>query len=331
MYKNSFKAIVLRQNSSGTVANIEELNANDLPGGDVLVSIDYSCMNYKDALALTGKGKIVLDWPMVPGIDLAGTVIESESAAYHSGDKVVLTGWGVGEKYWGGYSQQQRLKSDWLVPLPDQMDPKNAMAIGTAGLTAMLSVMALEDGGVTKDKGPIVVSGAGGGVGSIAVAILAKLGYSVTAVTGRSSTHTFLQDLGASEIISRDEMSAKSRPLETQRWAGGIDTVGDAILARMLAETKYNGTVTACGLAAGYGLPTTVMPFILRNVRLQGIDSVMCPVVRREKAWKRLADDLPNHYLNTISHVVSLEEVPHLADEMIKGKIQGRIIVDVNR
>jgi acrylyl-CoA reductase (NADPH) len=330
MTTETFKALVLRQQDEKTISAIEQLTVNDLPDADVLVAVDYSSLNYKDALAVSGTGMIVRTWPMVPGIDLAGTVLESESTQYKPGDKVVLTGWGVGEKYWGGYTQQQRVKSEWLVPLPDGLDTKLAMAIGTAGFTAMLCVMALEDAGITPDRGSVVVSGAAGGVGSVAVAILAKLGYRVTAVTGRESTHAYLRDLGASDIISREEMAAKSRPLEKQRWAGGIDTVGDTVLARMLAETDYDGAVAACGLAGGYKLPTSVMPFILRNVRLQGVDSVMCPPARRQQAWQRIVEDLPHSLLGQINQVATLEEIPQLATEMMAGQIKGRVVVDVN-
>ncbi|UZE96617.1 MDR family oxidoreductase [Alkalimarinus alittae] len=327
---DQFKALVLRQEDGKTLSAVEQLSIADLPEGDVLLSVDYSSVNYKDSMAVTGTGKIVRTWPMVPGIDLTGTVIESQADSYKPGDKVLLTGWSVGEQYWGGYSQIQRVQSKWLIPLPNGIDSKIAMAIGTAGLTAMLCVMALEDAFITPGKGPIVVTGAGGGVGSIAVAILNKLGYSVTAVSGRSSTHDYLKSLGANDIIPREDMLKPSRPLEAQRWAGAVDTAGDAILARVLAETDYNGAVAACGLAAGYKLPTTVMPFILRNVRLQGVDSVMCPNERRQVAWKRLAQDLPETALTEINRVVSLEEIKQVAEDMMAGKIQGRTVVDLN-
>ncbi len=325
-----FKALVLRQDDGKTVSAVEQLTVADLPEGDVLLSVDYSSINYKDSMAVTGTGKIVRTWPMVPGIDLTGTVIESQADSYKPGDKVILTGWGVGEQYWGGYSQLQRVKSKWLIPLPKSIDSKTAMAIGTAGLTAMLCVMALEEAGLKPAKGPVVVTGAGGGVGSVAVAILANLGYEVTAVSGRTSTHDYLRNLGAKEIISREEMEKPARPLEAQRWAGAVDTVGDAILARVLAETDYNGAVAACGLAGGFNLPTTVMPFILRNVRLQGVDSVMCPNGRRQTAWKRLAQDLPESALTQINRVVTLEDVKQVAEDMMAGKVQGRTVVDLN-
>lgn len=325
-----FKALVLRQEDGKTLSAIEQLSINDLPDGDVLLSVDYSSINYKDSMAVTGTGKIVRTWPMVPGIDLTGTVIESQADSYKPGDKVLLTGWSVGEQFWGGYSQIQRVQSQWLIPLPQGISSQAAMAIGTAGLTAMLCVMALEEAHIPPSKGPVVVTGAGGGVGSIAVAILSHLGYTVTAVSGRASTHDYLKSLGANDVIAREEMLKPSRPLEAQRWAGAIDTAGDAILARVLAETDYNGAVAACGLAAGYQLPTTVMPFILRNVRLQGVDSVMCPNERRQLAWKRLAQDLPATALTDINKVVSLDEIKQVAEDMMAGNVQGRTVVDVN-
>lgn len=329
--QDTFKALLLRQDDDKkTQATLETLTVADLPDEDVRVAVEYSSLNYKDGMAVTGTGKIVLQWPMVPGIDLAGTVLESRSDAYKAGDKVVLTGWSVGEKYWGGYSQQQKLKADWLVPLPAGLTTQQAMAVGTAGLTAMLCVMALEEGGITPESGPVVVTGAAGGVGSVAVAILAKLGYQVAAVTGRESTHDYLRALGASEILSRDEMAAKPRPLEKQRWAGAVDTVGGEMLARVLAEADYSGVVAACGLAGDFRLPTSVMPFILRNVRLQGVDSVMCPLARRSEAWSRLAQDLPMAQLEQVMQVVSLDEVPAQAAKIMQGQVQGRVVVDLN-
>lgn len=326
-----FKALVLDQVEGKTSAAIKNLALSDLPDEDVLVDVDYSSINYKDGLAITGTGKIVLKFPMVPGIDLVGTVEESRSDRYKAGDKVILTGWSVGERFWGGLSQKARLKEEWLVPLPEGMAPETAMSIGTAGLTAMLCVMALEEGGVTPDKGTVVVSGAAGGVGSVSVAILAKLGYKVAAITGRPETEAYLRALGASEIVSRSEMSEPSRPLEKQRWSGAIDTVGDTILARLLAETDYSGTVAACGLAGGYKLPTTVMPFILRNVRLQGVDSVMCPYEKRVVAWQRLQQDLPANALGSISQIIGLEQVTEYAEKIIQGQVQGRTLVDLKK
>lgn len=326
-----FKALVLRQNEQQqTTHQIETLHDSDLPQGDVLLKVDYSSINYKDSMAVTGSGKIVLTWPMVPGIDLAGTVIDSQSERFRRGDQVVLTGWSVGEKYWGGYSQRQRVRAEWLAKLPAELSTQQAMIIGTAGLTAMLCVMALEDGGLSPDRGVIAVSGATGGVGSIAVALLSALGYRVCAISGKPAEQEFLRALGATDIIGREEMSSTCRPLEKQRWAGAIDTVGDQLLARLLAETDYDGTVAACGLAGGYKLPTTVMPFILRNVRLQGVDSVMCPAPRRQQAWQRLAQDLPAAALSAVTRCVALEEVPQIAAAMMAGKTTGRYIVDLN-
>lgn len=328
---DTFKTLMLTQDDAGkTVAAIRQLGDADLPEGDVLVAVDYSSLNYKDGLAITGKGKIVRTWPMVPGIDLAGTVLQSDSSDYAAGDKVVLTGWSVGEKYWGGYSQRQRVQSKWLVPLPEGLDSRRAMAIGTAGFTAMLCVMTLEEAGVTPDKGAVLVTGASGGVGSVAVAILTRLGYTVAAVSGRPESEAYLRRLGASQLVTREEMNQPPRALEGQRWAGAIDTVGSTLLARVLAEMVYGGCVAACGLAGGADLPTTVMPFILRNVSLRGVDSVMCPVERRKQAWQRLVTDLPADALGEIGHVATLEELPTLAEQIIAGQVRGRVIVDVN-
>lgn len=326
-----FNALVLDQQDGKTLSEVKQLDLVDLPDEDVLVEVSYSSLNYKDGLAVTGTGKIVHSFPMVPGIDLAGTVKESRSADFQPGDQVIMTGWSVGERYWGGYSQFARLKPEWLVKMPAGMDAQKSMTIGTAGLTAMLCVMALEEGGITPDKGTVVVTGAAGGVGSVAVAILSKLGYTVAAVTGRESTHGYLRSLGATELLSREDMAEKARPLEKQRWAGAIDTVGDAILARVLAETDYRGVVAACGLAGGFKLPTTVMPFILRNVRLQGVDSVMCPVDIRTQAWNRLLTDLPESALGDIGNVVGLSEVPQAAEDIVAGRVRGRTLVDPNK
>jgi acrylyl-CoA reductase (NADPH) len=331
MTRDTFKALVLTEEDKKTRHEIKQLTVDDLPQGDVLVAVEYSSLNYKDGLAVTGKGKIVRQFPMVPGIDLAGTVLESAAPDYKPGDKVVLTGWSVGEKYWGGYTQKERVKSQWLVPLAAGLDTKKAMTIGTAGFTAMLCVMALEEAGITPGmEKPVIVTGASGGVGSVAVALLSKLGYTVAAVTGRPEGADYLRSLGASQIVTREEMAAKPRPLEAQRWSGAVDTVGSTVLARVLAELDYAGTVAACGLAGGADLPTTVMPFILRGARLQGVDSVMCPLPRRRQAWDRLVQDLPENALQNISHVASLDEVPGLAEDIIAGKVQGRVVVDPN-
>ena len=325
-----FNALVLTQEEGKTLSEVKQLDFTDLPDEDVLVEVSYSSLNYKDGLAVTGTGKIVHSFPMVPGIDLAGVVKESRSADFKPGDEVIMTGWSVGERYWGGYSQFARLKPEWLVKMPAGMDARKAMTVGTAGLTAMLCVMALEEGGVTPQSGSIAVSGAAGGVGSVAVAILNKLGYQVAAVTGRDSTHDYLRGLGAKELLSREEMMAPSRPLEKQRWAGAIDTVGDTMLARLLAETDYRGTVAACGLAGGFKLPTTVMPFILRNVRLQGVDSVMCPTEIRTEAWRRLLTDLPASALGDMAQVVGLNQLEEAAKQIIAGNVKGRTLVDPN-
>ncbi|MES9845777.1 MAG: MDR family oxidoreductase [Candidatus Sedimenticola sp. PURPLELP] len=325
-----FKALVLDQSEGKTVAEIKQLSTDDLPEGEVLVAVDYSSLNYKDGMAVSGTGKIIRQWPMVPGIDFAGKVLESASDRFTAGDQVILTGWGVGERYWGGYAQQARVKADWLVHTPAGLDSRKAMIIGTAGFTAMLCVMTLQEAGVTPESGPVLVTGAAGGVGSVSVALLSKLGYTVSAVTGRESTHDYLKSLGATEIVTREEMAAPARPLESQRWAGAVDTVGGDILGRVLAEMDYNGAVAACGLAADYKLNTTVMPFILRNVSLRGVDSVSCPLPRREAAWQKLAELLPESTYESISHVVSLEEVEDAAQQIMKGQVQGRVLVDPN-
>ena len=325
-----FNALVLTQVAGKTQAHIQALTTDDLPAGDVLIAVDYSSLNYKDGLAVTGTGKIIRDFPMVPGIDLAGSVLESNDTRYTVGDKVILTGWGVGERYWGGYAQQARVKADWLVPLPNGLSTQQAMIIGTAGLTAMLCVMALQDGGVQPDAGKVVVTGAAGGVGSIAVLLLAQLGYHVVAVTGRPDTHMYLSSLGAKEFLTRDAMLQPARPLENQQWIGAVDVVGGSILSRVLAEMQYNGTVAACGLANSFKLDTTVMPFILRNVRLQGVDSVSCPFTRRQQAWQRLAAELPASAYTELSQVIALAAVPEAAQAIIEGKIQGRVLVDPN-
>lgn len=332
--KDTFKAYVLRQENKKTTQAIEDLTVDDLPKNDVLVAVDYSSLNYKDGMAIAGVGKIIREFPMVPGIDLAGTVLESSSPLYSAGDKVVLTGWSVGERFWGGYTQKARVKSEWLVPLPEGMDTKKTMMIGTAGFTAMLCVMTLEEAGITPDKGPVLVTGAAGGVGSVACAILGKLGYNVTALTapGQESTHDYLRSLGVKEIIGGPEWSELPRPLETQKWTGAIDTVGSKVLCRVLAEMDYLGCVANCGLAGGADLPTTVMPFILRGVSLRGVDSVMCPIERRKIAWKRLAADLPDKALESINpKALALGDLPSTAADLMAGKIRGRLLVDVNK
>jgi acrylyl-CoA reductase (NADPH) len=328
----TFKALVLRQEGDKVRHAIEQLTVNDLPEGDVLVAVEYSSLNFKDAMAVLGTGKIVREYPMVPGIDLAGTVLESKSPFYKSGDKVVLTGWSVGERYWGGYTQRARVKSNWLVPLPEGLDTRRAMAIGTAGFTAMLCVMTLEDAGIKPGSGAILVTGAAGGVGSVAVAVLSNLGYRVAALTapGQEHTHKYLQDLGATDFVSGPEWSEQPRPLETQRWAGAIDTVGGKVLARVLAEVNYGGCVANCGLAGSTDLPTTVMPFILRAVSLRGVDSVMCQIPRRKASWSRLLRDLPSESLEKITPgIISLGDVSKYASELLAGKVRGRLVVGV--
>lgn len=323
-----FKALVLNQEEKKTIAAIEQLDDSHLPEGDVLIDVDYSSLNYKDGLAITGKGKIIRNFPMVPGIDLAGTVVSSEDARYQTGDKVVLTGWGVGENHWGGMAQRARLKADWLVPLPTGLDSKKAMMVGTAGFTAMLCVQALLDADVKPDAGEIVVTGASGGVGSVAVTLLAQLGYKVAAVTGRVEQNgPLLEKLGASRIIDRTEFEEPARPLEKQVWAGAVDTVGSKVLAKVLAQMDYNSAVAACGLAGGFDLPTTVMPFILRNVRLQGVDSVMCPTEKRIAAWEKLVELLPESFYQQACTEVELDEAPRYADDITNGQVTGRVVI----
>ena len=327
-----FSALVLRETENGRYhPSLERLSIADLPEGDVLVAVEYSSLNYKDGLAVTGKGRIVRKLPLIPGVDLAGRVLESSSAEFSPGDPVLLTGYGVGEDHWGGFAQRARLWSEWLVPMPSGLDSRRAMAIGTAGFTAMLCVMALEEGGVTPDRGPVIVTGAAGGVGSVAVMLLARLGYEVAAVTGRRETHDFLRSLGASDILDRAEVATPPRPLETQRWAGGVDTVGSHTLARVLAETMMDGTVTACGLASGADLPATVMPFILRGIRLQGINSVQTPMSHRRAAWGRLAAELPMETLDDLTTEIPLSAIVDQAENILAGRIRGRTLVDVNR
>ena len=323
------QALLLEQQDGKTLASVKTLDESCLPEGDVTVDVHWSSLNYKDALAITGKGKIIRNFPMIPGIDFAGTVRTSEDPRFHAGQEVLLTGWGVGENHWGGLAEQARVKGDWLVAMPQGLDARKAMIIGTAGFTAMLCVMALEDAGVRPQDGEIVVTGASGGVGSTAVALLHKLGYQVVAVSGRVSTHEYLKSLGASRILPRDEF-VESRPLEKQVWAGAIDTVGDKVLAKVLAQMNYGGCVAACGLAGGFTLPTTVMPFILRNVRLQGVDSVMTPPARRAQAWQRLVADLPESFYTQAAKEISLADAPKFAEAIINNQIQGRTLVKVN-
>lgn len=323
------QALILEQSEGNIVATVKTLTDDQLPAGEVVVDIDWSSLNYKDALAITGKSKIIRNFPMVPGIDFAGKVYYSEDPRFHSGQEVLLTGWGVGENHWGGLAERARVKADWLVPMPVGLDGRKAMIIGTAGLTAMLCVMALEEGGITPDCGEIVVTGASGGVGSTAVALLSALGYQVVAVSGRESTHGYLRQLGATEILPRSAFNSNVRPLEKQRWAGAIDTVGAGVLASVLAQMNYSGVVAACGLAGGLTLPTTVMPFILRNVRLQGVDSVSTPTPCRIEAWKRLIKVLPETFYQQVPHEVPLSEVAESAMKLLNNDITGRTLVKI--
>jgi len=323
------QALILEQSQGKTLAAIKTLDADALPAGEVTVDIDWSSLNYKDALAITGKGKIIREFPMVPGIDFAGKVHHSEDPRFHSGQAVLLTGWGVGENHWGGLADQARVKADWLVPLPEGLDDRKAMIVGTAGFTAMLCVMALEEGGITPESGEVLVTGASGGVGSTAVTLLSALGYRVVAVSGRETTHEYLKSLGATEILPRSAFSGEARPLDKQRWAGAIDTAGGGILATVLAQMHYSGVVAACGLAGGFALPTTVMPFILRNVRLQGVDSVSTPAARRKEAWKRLVKTLPDTFYQQASREIALAEVPEYAAKLLNNAITGRTLVKI--
>jgi acrylyl-CoA reductase (NADPH) len=327
-----FRALVLEKEGDAAVAHVRELEESALPAGDVTVAVEYSTLNYKDGLALSPNGGgIVRAWPHVGGIDFAGVVEASEDARYKPGDRVVLTGWRVGEVHWGGYAQKARVKADWLVPLPAGLTTKQAMAVGTAGFTAMLAVMALEDHGLTPERGEVLVTGAAGGVGSVAVALLAKLGYQVAGVTGRPETEEYLRDLGATRIVPRAELAVTvKRPLEAETWAGCVDAVGGTMLARVLGQMKYGGSVAAVGLAGGAALPASVIPFLLRGVNLLGIDSVTVPFERRVRAWGRVVSDLPLEKLEAMVRVAGLGELPALGAAILKGGVQGRVVVDVN-
>ena len=327
---DNFTALLLEENNGKVSSEIKKLAVQDLPEGDVLVRVEYSDVNYKDGMVVKGIGGLVRNYPHIPGIDFAGIVEQSTHSRYKAGDKVVLTGWRVGEAHWGGYSQMARVNGDWLVPLPKNLTTKQAMAIGTAGLTSMLCIMALENHGINPDGGPILVTGAAGGVGSVAVAILAQLGYSVSASTGREELHEYLRSLGASSIISRDALSEPAkRPLEKENWGGAIDTVGSTTLARLLTQINYGGSVAACGLAAGPKLETTVIPFLLRGINLLGIDSVMQPFENRVLAWDRIAKDLPINILDKMVEVISLSGVSAAAPQILSGQVRGRLVVDL--
>lgn len=328
---DKFQAILISKTDDGQAVALTRLSDADLPEGDVTVAVEYSTVNYKDGLAITGSSPIVRNFPMVPGIDLAGTVAQSSNAEFSAGDKVVVNGFGLSELHWGGYTQRQRLDAGFLVPLPDAFTTKQAMAIGTGGYTAMLCVMALEAQGVKPADGDVLVTGAAGGVGSVAIAVLAKLGYRVIASTGRVAEADYLTGLGAAEIIDREELSGTPRPLGKERWAGVVDAVGSTTLANAIAQTRYGGAVAACGLAQGADLPVSVMPFILRGVKLVGIDSVMAPQAVRRAAWDRLATDLEPAKLDMIAaQTIALSAVPQAAQDILDGRVRGRLIVDVN-
>lgn len=329
---DNFRALRVFKTEDGQETRLVTLSDADLMAGDVDVRVDYSTLNYKDGLALTGRAPVVRAWPLTPGIDLAGVVERSDHPDFQVGDRVVLNGWGVGESHHGGYAQKARLKGDWLIKLPDGLTSAQAMAIGTAGYTAMLCVMALEQQGVTPDRGDVLVTGASGGVGGVAIALLSKLGYRVIASTGRKGAESaYLTALGASDIIERSELSAPGRPLGKERWAGAVDSVGSHTLANVLAQTRYGGAVAACGLAQGMDLPGSVAPFILRGVVLAGVDSVMCPKPRRIEAWRRLAVDLDLARLEAMTQTVGLEAAPGLAHDILDGRVRGRVVIDVNR
>ena len=325
-----FSAILIEKTDDGQTAELKSLDEAQLPEGDVTIDVAYSTINYKDGLAMTGAGPVVRKFPMVPGIDLVGTVSESSNAEFKAGDTVLLNGWGVGELHWGGLAQKARLKGDWLIPLPSAFSPTQAMIIGTAGYTASLSVDAMINFGVTPDQGEVLVTGTPGGVGSVATALLAKAGFTVVASIGDDSEKEYLTKLGASEFINRADLAERGKPLQKERWAGVIDSVGSHTLVNACAQTKYRGAVTACGLAQGADLPGTVMPFILRGVSLLGIDSVMCPKGPRMAAWDRLAKDLDPALLDVIGAEVGLSQAIQAGHDIVAGKIRGRVIVDVN-
>ena len=328
----SFKALLVEKNDEGkTSATVQTLEDSQLPEADVTVAVEYSTVNYKDGLCIGPGGGLVRNYPHIPGIDFAGTVLSSDNAKFSVGDKVVLTGWRVGEAWWGGYSQKARVKAEWLVPLPEGLTTRQAMAVGTAGFTAMLSVMALEAHGLKPGNGPVLVTGAAGGVGSVATAILANLGYEVAAVTGRPETADYLKSLGATTIVAREDINETvKRPLEAESWAGCVDAVGGAMLARVLGQMKYGASVAAVGLAGGADLPATVIPFLLRGVNLLGIDSVMQPYENRLPAWQRIAEALPMDKLEAMVHPATLTDLPELGAQILKGQIKGRVVVDVN-
>ncbi|WP_315776180.1 MULTISPECIES: MDR family oxidoreductase [unclassified Bradyrhizobium] len=326
----TFKAIRIDKADKGTTATLTQFDEAELMDGDVTVKVEWSALNYKDGLALTGKAPVVRRFPMIAGIDFAGTVEQSSHPAWKPGDAVICTGWGMGETHLGAYAEKARVKGDWLVGLPQGLSARDAMAIGTAGFTAMLAVLALEKHGLTPASGAVVVTGAAGGVGSVATAVLAKLGYHVIASTGRLAEADYLKSLGAAEIIDRNELSGPAKPLAKERWAGGIDSVGSHTLANLLAMTQYGGAIAACGLAAGMDLPSSVAPFILRGVCLLGIDSVMCPLPARKAAWQRLATDLDRAKLAEITHEIALDQVASLGLQILAGQVRGRTVVRIS-
>jgi len=325
----TFKAIRIDKADKGTTAALTQFDEADLMDGDVTVRVEWSTLNYKDGLAVTGKAPVVRRFPMIAGIDFAGTVEQSSHPQWKAGDKVICTGWGMGETHLGAYAEKARVKGDWLVPLPDGMSARDAMAIGTAGFTAMLAVMALEKQDLSPASGPMIVTGAAGGVGSVATAVLSKLGYHVIASTGRMSETAYLKGLGAAEVIDRNELTGPAKPLAKERWAGGVDSVGSTTLANLLSMTKYGGAIAACGLAAGMDLPSSVAPFILRGVCLLGIDSVMCPLAPRKAAWQRLAHDLDPKKLSEITHEIGLDQVIGTGGQILAGQVRGRIVVKI--
>jgi acrylyl-CoA reductase (NADPH) len=325
----TFKAIIIDKAEGGQSVRLADFDDKDLMDGDVDVRVEWSTVNYKDGLALTGKAPVVRRFPMIAGVDFAGTVESSSHPTWRAGDKVILNGWGLGETHLGAYAQKARVKGDWLVRLPAGMSARDAMAIGTAGYTAMLAVMALERAGVTPGRGPVVVTGAAGGVGSVAVALLAKLGYAVTASTGRPAEAPYLKELGAVEVMERKDLSGPPRPLAKERWAGGIDTVGSTTLANVLSMTRYGGSVAACGLAGGMDLPVTVAPFILRGVSLLGIDSVMCPLALRQEAWRRLDTELDRGKMAAMTGEIALADVIDAGRRIVEGQVRGRIVVKI--
>jgi acrylyl-CoA reductase (NADPH) len=331
MAENRFSALVLSEADGAVSGEIRTLSDGDLPDGDVTVRIDYSDINYKDGLILNGLGGLVRNYPHVPGVDFSGTVEASNHARYNVGDKVVSTGWRVGEAHWGGYAGKARVKGDWLVPLPNRVDTRQAMAVGTAGFTSMLCVLALQDHGVTPDSGKVIVTGAAGGVGSVAVAILAKLGYEVAAVTGRADTHDYLKSLGAAEIVAREALSEPvKKPMESALWAGAVDTVGGATLSRLIGQMAYGAPIAACGNAGGIKIETNVLPFILRAVTLIGVDSVMVPFVDRLRVWERVGHDLPMDKLEDMIEEIGLDGVIEAGGKILKGQIRGRTLVKLD-